>query len=332
MRKNLWIIILILTVGFVIFSLSELESIAKTLQEANFSILFIALIVQSLWLYNMGLTFQALYQLMELKERAGYLAKLATATNFVNVVAPSFGFGGMALFINYGKKRGHPTGKITAITALFTLLDHGSFIAVLALGIIVLIRRNNLTTGEVGASFFMLLIFSFFLSLVVLGMQSAEKLRAFLLPITRLINYIAERFKRKSVISAEQVARYAEEIADGLANIRQHPKRLVKPIFFALLGKALLIFIVMLMFLAFNVSFSAGTIIGGFSIGYLFQLVSVTPAGVGFMESAFALALKSLTVSWSHALIITLSYRAVTFWFSLGIGALGFRQIEKENA
>lgn len=331
MRKTFWIVIILLTVGLLIFSFSELQTIAETLRKANYGIILLALFVQSFWLYNMGLTFQSLYQLMELEERAGYLAKLAIATNFVNVVAPTFGFGGAALFINYGKKRGQPSGKITAITALFTLLDHGSFIVVLALGIIVLIRRNNLTTSEVGASFFMILIFSFFLSLVVLGMQSAEKLRAFLLLIAGLINRIAERLGKKTFISTEQVTRYAAEIADGLTNIKQHPKRLAKPIFFALLSKALLISIVLLMFLAFKVPFSSGTIIGGFSIGYLFQLVSVTPSGIGFMESAFALALKSLRVSWSNALIITLAYRAVTFWFSLGIGALGFRQIEKEN-
>lgn len=331
MRKAFWIMIALLTVGLVAFSFSELETIVKTLKEANYGILLFALIVQLFWIYNMGLTFQALYWLMDLKERAAYLAKLAAATNFVNVVAPTFGFGGMALFVSYGKKRGHPTGKVTATTALFILTDHGSFLTVLTLGIIVLIRRNNLTTGEIGASIFMLMIFSFFLLLVVLGMQSGKKLGAFLLVIAKLINRIANPFIHKPYINLERVTAYTDEISEGLLNVRRHPKRLVKPLAFALLNKALLVFIVLLMFLAFNIPFSTGIIIGGFSIGYLFQIVSVTPSGVGFMESAFAIALKSLGVSWTNAIIVTLSYRAITFWFSLGIGALGFRQIEKEN-
>lgn len=331
MRKTFWIIIALLTVGLIIFSFSELQTIAETLKEANYGILFLALLVQLFWLYNMGLTFQAIYRLMDLKERAAYLAKLAAATNFVNVVAPTLGFGGMALFVNYGKKRGYPSGKVTATTALFILFDHGSFIAVLALGIIVLIRRNNLTAGEIGASVFMLTIFSFFLSLVILGMQSAQKLREVLLFIARLINRITNPFIHKPYINLERVASYADEISEGLLNVRLHPKRLIKPIILALLNKALLIFIVFLMFVAFNIPYTAGIIVGGFSIGYLFQLVSVTPSGVGFMESVFALALKSLNVRWSHAIIITLSYRAITLWFPLGIGALAFRQIEKEN-
>lgn len=332
MRKIFWVIIALLTVGFVLFSLSELQTIAETLKDAKYGIVLIALVVQLFWLYNMGLTFQSIYWLMDLKERAAYLAKLAAATNFVNVVAPTFGFGGMALFVNYGKRRGHPTGKVTATTALFILFDHGSFITVLALGIIVLVRRNNLTTGEIGASIFMLMIFSFFLSLVVLGMQSAQKLGKVLLVIAKLINRITNPFIHKPYINLDRVAAYADEVSEGLLNVRHHPKRLLKPLVFALLNKGILIFIVMLMFIAFNVPFSAGTIIAGFSIGYLFQLVSVTPSGVGIMESIFALGLKSLGVSWSHALIITLAYRAITLWFPLGLGAIAFRQIEKENA
>ena len=332
MRKIFWIIIALLTVGLIIFSFSELQTIAETLKDANYGILFIALLVQLVWIYNMGLIFQSIYWLMELKERAAYLAKLAAATNFVNVVAPTFGFGGMALFVNYGKKRGHPTGKVTATTALFILFDHGSFIAVLALGIIVLIRRNNLTMGEIGASIFMLMIFSFFLSLVVLGMQSAQKLGAFLLVISRIINRLTKPFIHKPYINLERVESYADEVSAGLLNVRRHPKRLIKPLMLAFLNKALLIFIVFLMFVAFNIPYTAGIVVGGFSIGYLFQLVSVTPSGVGFMESVFALALKSLNVSWPHAILVTLSYRAITLWFPLGIGALAFRQIERENA
>ncbi len=332
MRKIFWILIALLTVGLVIFSFSELQTIADTLRKANYGILLIALVVELFWIYNMGLTFQSLYWLMDLKERAGYLAKLAAATNFVNIVAPTLGFGGMALFVNHGKKRGHPAGKVTATTALFVLMDHGSFISVLALGLIVLIRRNNLTSSEIGASIFMLLIFSSFLSLVLLGVHAPKKLGDVLLSLARFVNRIVFPFIHRPLLNEHRALLYADEIAEGLKNIRSHPKRLLKPVFFSLLNKALLILIVMLMFIAFKVPFSTGTIIGGFSIGYLFQIVSVTPSGVGFMESAFALALKSLRVSWSHALIITMSYRAITFWFPLAIGAIGFRQIEKENA
>jgi uncharacterized membrane protein YbhN (UPF0104 family) len=45
------------------------------------------------------------------------------------------------------------------------------------------------------------------------------------------------------------------------------------------------------------------------------------------VEGVLALALNSLRVEWSQAVIITLAYRAVTFWFPLGIGAFAFRRL-----
>ena len=49
------------------------------------------------------------------------------------------------------------------------------------------------------------------------------------------------------------------------------------------------------------------------------------------MESVLALALTSLGVIWSQAVVITLAFRAVTLWFPLGLGALVFRNLQKEK-
>jgi glycosyltransferase 2 family protein len=210
-------------------------------------------------------------------------------------------------------------------------LDYAAFILILALGIIVLIRRNDLTSGEIGATAILILIFAFFSMLVLLGTLAPQKLSSVLIFLARIVNAVARRFIHRAYIDEGRAVLFAEEVSEGLTSIRHYPKRLIQPILFSLLNKTLLVFVVLLMFVAFKVPFSAGTIIGGFSIGYLFQIVSVTPSGVGIMESVFALGLKSLGVNWSQAIIITFAYRAVTLWFPLGIGAIAFRQIEKEN-
>ena len=84
-------------------------------------------------------------------------------------------------------------------------------------------------------------------------------------------------------------------------------------------------------FIAFQVPFSAGTIIGGFAISYLFLIVSPTPSGVGIVEGIMPLALSSLRVPWSEAVIITLAYRGITFWLPLAFGAVAFRMLERER-
>ena len=89
--------------------------------------------------------------------------------------------------------------------------------------------------------------------------------------------------------------------------------------------------ILMACFLSFQVPFTAGTIIGGFAISYLFLIVSPTPSGIGIVEGIMPLALSSLRVPWSEAVIITLAYRGITFWLPLGIGAIAFRMLNKDQ-
>ena len=89
--------------------------------------------------------------------------------------------------------------------------------------------------------------------------------------------------------------------------------------------------VLMCIFLAFQIPFSAGTIIGGFAISYLFLIVSPTPSGIGIVEGVMPLALSSLRVPWSQAMIVTLAYRGITFWIPLGLGAIAFRLTDRQK-
>jgi uncharacterized protein (TIRG00374 family) len=84
-------------------------------------------------------------------------------------------------------------------------------------------------------------------------------------------------------------------------------------------------------FLSFQVPYSAGTIIAGFSFGYLFAMISPTPAGIGVVEGIMPVMLRSLRVDWSQAVIVTLVYRAITFWLPVGLGALAFRAMHNNH-
>jgi uncharacterized protein (TIRG00374 family) len=57
----------------------------------------------------------------------------------------------------------------------------------------------------------------------------------------------------------------------------------------------------------------------------LFLIVSPTPSGLGIVEGTMTVALNTLRVEWAAAALITLTYRVITFWFPLAIGAVAFR-------
>jgi len=99
----------------------------------------------------------------------------------------------------------------------------------------------------------------------------------------------------------------------------------VVPGVLALLGKVLLIGVLAATFMAFRQPFSAGTLIAGFSIGYLFLIVSPTPSGLGFVEGVMPLTFMALGVPRTSAVLITVAYRGLTFWLPFGYGFIAFR-------
>lgn len=328
MRRFLLLIIFFLAVAVVITSLGELEKSIDTLQRANLWFLILAILTQLIWLYNSALTYQYLYKVMGLEDKAWRLLPVAASADFINIVAPSGGFGGAAVFVEDGRRQGHPSGKVLIAAILHLLFDYVAFLVVLALGIIVLIRRNDLDTGEIVASLIMLIIAVGLATLIFLGTRSADALEKALVKMACFINGILRPLLRRDYLSKQRAHEFAAEAAEGLAALRGRTKDLLIPSLLSLNNKALLICILMLIFLAFSVPFSAGTIVGGFSIGYLFLIVSPTPSGIGIVEGVLPVALRSLRVDWENAVIITLAYRFITFWIPFGIGAFCLRWLQ----
>lgn len=330
MRKIFGALILLLAVAFVLFSLSELKDVAETLQRSNFWFLIGAFALEVLWIYNVAVTCRLLYQLVGLEERTTHLFLVVAAANFVNVVAPSAGIGGMAVFVDDARQRNHAGGKVTVVSAVFIVLDYAAFICVLVLGMIALIRRNNLPSSAIVAAFILLGIASALAFLVYLGYRSADELGHALAWLARLVNRLVRPFLRRPYLSEARAYEYANEMAEGFAALRGKRREFILPFLYALNSKALLICILMMTFLAFSTPFSAGLLVGSFSIAYLFLIVSPTPSGVGFVEGALTVALRSLGVPLGTATLIALTYRAVTFWFPLALGAITFRVLQNQ--
>lgn len=331
MKKIMVVVFLCLGAVLVIVSFSELKDIITMLQHANPWYLALALGIQLVWFAVLGLTFKSIYQVLGLKESLRRLTLVATAGGFVNVVAPSAGIGGIAIFINDGRDRGQPSGRVMVASALYFLLDEAAFLCILALGMIILVRRGNLSASEIAAALVLLAMACAIAFLLYLGYRSAEALGNVLAKMARLVNHVVRPFIRREYLSEARAHAFAAEIAEGLGSLPEKPRSLLQPFLLSLLNKSLLMLILLAAFLSFGVPFSAGTIIGGFAIAYLFLIVSPTPSGIGVVEGVMALALRSLRVDFSQAVVITLTYRAVTFWAPLAVGALAFRVLQLSN-
>lgn len=308
-------------------SFSELETILLSLRQAHPGFIVMAILIQMLWFLSAARMYQSIFHLLGIHEGVFTLSRMATAANLINVVAPTAGVGGIALFVSEARRRGHSPGKVTLAAALFLLLDQAAFLVILALGLIVLVRRNDLNAGEISASVFLLGIAVLYALVLYLGYRSEEKLGSLLAKMARLVNRIVRFFRKQDYLSETRAHAYAHEISEGFAGLNEKPSSVIRPVLWGILGKGLLMLILIFAFLSFEVPFSAGTIIAGFSLAYLFIVVSPTPSGIGVVEGLMPIALTSLNVNWSQAVLITLTYRTVTFWVPFGVGALSFRSL-----
>jgi uncharacterized protein (TIRG00374 family) len=331
MRKFIFILVIFLGAAFVYLSFSELESIVRTLQQGNLWFILLAVLIQLVWFVVAGLIFQSLYHVLGMENTVYRFSLLAASALFINIVTPSAGVGGVAVFISDARRNGQSVGKVTVANMLYLFLDYMAFLFVLALGLIVLFRRNDLGPTEIAASGVMFAIAAGLGFMLYLGAQSADALGNVLAWMARLINRMVKPFIHRDYLSETRAHEFAHEMASDLKSLPEKVNNLSTPLLYSFASKALLMCILLFIFMAFQVPFTAGTIIGGFAISYLFLIVSPTPSGVGIVEGIMPLALSSLRVPWSEAVIITLAYRGITFWLPLGAGAVAFRMLEREN-
>jgi len=328
MRKFLIAFVTMAGIVFVIRQLATLGNTVESLQRGDLRFLCMAILVQGVWLVNVAALYRAIYRALGIEESLLALMLTAAAANFVSVVTPSAGVGGMAVFVAEARRKGYSRGRATVTSALYVLFDYAGFLAVLALGLIVLIRRDKLQTAEIIATGILLVIALALALLLFLGMYSEQRLGEFLARMAVLANKVMGLFRRNRThddLAPERAFAFAQDVAEGMRELRTRPRDLAIPLLLALSSKALLVIILFLVFMAFGAPVSAGTVIAGFSIAFLFTIVSPTASGVGVVEGILTLTLASFYIPIGDAAVVAITYRGVTFWLPLIFGMLALR-------
>jgi uncharacterized protein (TIRG00374 family) len=326
-RRIILLLLIFLGIYFILSRQEQAEQVVETLQKGDLRWLAVALLIHIAYLLNIGASLKAIYRLLGMNERIERLTLLAAAANFVIVVAPSAGIGGIAIFAADAQRRGHPTGRATTAAAVYTFFDYLATLVVVLLGLSILFQRNQLHGGEITATLILVGLAIGLGTLLYLGMKSGEKLGQALVWIGGFLNRLVKTFIHRDYFDLDRAHEFGRDAAEGLQLARQSPGGLWLPFALGLSTKVLMMTILSMMFLAFNQPFALETLIAGFSIGYLFTIVSPTPSGVGFVETAMTLALTSMRVSLGPAALIVLSYRGFTLWLTLAYGMLAMRWV-----
>ncbi len=331
MRKFILAMVLLLTILFVISRFTEVQTVGATLADGDWHFLALAVLLQVGWLINQATSYRVIYKGLGIREKGMNMLKVATAAYFLSIVAPSGGFSGIAVLIANAKKNGHSPGRATVAGALYVLFDYVGFLCVLTLGLAVLARRNDLNWPEIAASIVMLAIALVMTALFYLGMRSDRILGNVLAWLARQVNRLLAPLLHRNYLSEGTAYAFAHDAAEGVQALRRQPRTVLLSVLLALTNKAFLVGVLWLIFLAFDVPFTLGTLIAGFSMGYLFVIVSPTPSGIGVVEGVLTLVLTTLAVPIEAAAIIVLAYRGITFWIPFFVGMVSFRNLTHQG-
>lgn len=331
MRKFLYLVILILVIYFMKTHLTELQLVAHTLSQGDRRWLLAAAIVQFLWLVNIAAALQSTYRLVGIRERLQHLIPLATAANFVNVVAPSYGLGALAVLISDGNQRGKRAAKVSTGAVLYLVYDYLGFLIVLLPGTIILANKGVLDAVLITASIIAASVSVITILLTLLGIRSADKLGRAVLWLAGIANRALRPVLRREVIDQAHAQDFVRDFAEGLQHVRRSPGRLLLPFLLALSRKAVMLTILYLVSMAFHAPLDPYSLVAVFSTSYLFTIASVTPSGVGFVEGAMIVYLNALQVPLATSAAISLAYRGITFWLTLVYGLIAIRIVDYQN-
>ena len=327
MRKLILAVVLLLAVLFLISRQADIGQVVETFQRGLPQWLLLAVAIHLVSILNNGVTIRSIYRLLGLGEGVGRLMMLWCASVFFTIVTSSGGWGGMAVFVTDGRKRGLPAARVTVALAMYYLFDFVAALVLVGLGLAVLIRRGRLETGEVIATILLAVYALLLAAWLILAWRAPDRLAVILTKGGGLVNRLLRRFVHRDYLDVKRARYLAHDMAAGLTDLRRSRAGLLLPLALSLSHKALMISILFFCFLAFSQPFTAGTVIAAYAIAYMFTVVTPTPAGIGLIEGILTVALAGLGIPLGTAALITLAYTGMTLWLALLYGMLSFRWV-----
>jgi phosphatidylglycerol lysyltransferase len=326
LRWLFWILV-IGFVGVVVSRFADLQSVLATLARGQWQWVFIAALLQVIYyIFYTGL-YQSAFNAVEVEARLSELLPLTFASIFVNVVAPSAGISGAALFVDDAARRDQSPARAAAGALLAVVADLSSFTLILIFGLIFLLRRHDLELYEIVAGLALFAMVGGLTVVLLLGLRRPDRLLGWLSGLQRLVNSAGRRFNRPHWLSEGWAERNANEFAEAALAIAAHPQRLGRVLAVSLAAHLINLSSLHAVFLAFHQPVGLELLVAAYAVGILFWIIAITPQGIGVVEGVMALVIASLGVPPDRALVIALAFRGLTFWLPFLAGFILLQRV-----
>lgn len=328
MQRN-WIfrLLLIGLIWLVVSRFAEVEKLAGILSHGLWQWLLVAALLQFVYYLLYSGLYQSSFQIAGVQSHLSQLLPVLLASLFVNVVAPSGGTAGAALFVDEAARRGQPPGRVAAGTLLVMVADFTAFTLILTFGLIYLGIQHELKTYELAATIILLLVIGGLSGLLLVGLWRPAWLLRLFSGFQKTLQKISSWLKRPPFLPENWAEKNVSEYIDASQAIRSQPRLLGRTLAVALAAHLVDLLSLYAIFLAYRQPIRPGALIAGFAIGILFWIVAIAPQGIGVVEGTMALVYTSLGVPGQKAAAIALAFRGLTFWLPMFLGFLVLRRV-----
>lgn len=312
----------------VIEHLAELEELGRTLRQGEWQWVLLAASLQLAFFVIASWQYQVAFALVSIQSRLWQLLPLVVGALFVNATAPAGGAAGVALFVNDAARRQQPPGRATAGFLLAVAGTFVTFCLILLLGLAYLLAQQHLNALEVVASVLMFLYVGALGSLLLLGYYRPAWLRALLETVQRATARAAASLRQPPFLPEEWARNHTAEYATAAQQLAQRPRQLLLTAIIAMLGHLAALASLYAVFLAFYLPPGLGVLLVGYTMTFLFTIISPTPNGAGVVEALVPTIYMALEIPPAPATAITLAYRGLSYWLPLLIGFVLLRRLD----
>lgn len=335
-KMNRRVIFWLLFVAFfwiIVTRLVQIENLFKTLQRGQGQWLILAALLQLGFYLAYSAIYQSAFHSVGMsKHGLLHLLPLSFAAIFVNVVAPSGGAAGAALFVDDAKRRGASPARAAAGVLVKTLADFTAITLVLAAGMAYLFSRGSLKNYQVAGAMLFLLFLSGLAAMLMLSIWKPDALCSLLKGLQKLLDRVWLRIKHRPALSADWAEHNTAELVRASRALTQHPTRPGRAFLISVGSHLLNMASLYAIFRAFQHPVEAGAVVAGYAMALLFLIVSITPMGIGVVEGMMVLAFQSLGIPGTTSAVVALSFRGLGFWLPFLIGFMVLRRLRAFSA
>lgn len=250
--------------------------------------------------------------------------RITYVSNTINYMVSTGGLSGFAVRMYFFRKNGIPLGRAVTISFVQGLITNLTLLLFLIFAFVFLLTHESLSRVAIASAAVALLIFTLVtLLLVGLFLHAPTRRKSIRFSIGAIFRLSARILSKDRAPSKTSLLRLGHNIDDGLSFMQKNGRAMITPIAFIIADWFLTLVVLWGCFYSVGLNVPFALVSVGFAIGILSTLVSITPAGIGIMETAVTAIFVTLGQPLEPTIVAVILFRLIFYALPFGM-SLGF--------